>query len=75
MGQQINTLNQRQYSENVVLWHAFPVQNVESIFFFIEQIIKSYMQNLDSLNYMLKQLNTSYSHFISGSLKRQLTVY
>lgn len=44
-------------------------------FFLIEQIIKSYMQNSESLNYMLKQLNTSYSHFISGSLEQQLTVY
>lgn len=33
------------------------------------------MQNSESLNYLLKQLNTSYSHFISGSFKQQLTVY
>lgn len=53
----------------------FQFKMLKAFFFLIEQIIKSYMQNFESLNYMLKQLNTSYSHFISGSFKQQLTVY
>lgn len=53
----------------------FQFKMLKAFFFFIEQIIKSYMQNSESLHYMLKQLNTSYSHFILGSFKRQLTVY